>query len=64
MVFGSRKCVWLSPFHNPFPNMKLIPYTADELQLMAFGVPVKANQTKGGRGLDYVQSIIPTIRSV
>ena len=27
MVFGTRKCVWLSPFHNPFPDMKLISLT-------------------------------------
>ena len=27
MIFGSRKCVWLSPFHAPFPNMKLHTYT-------------------------------------
>ena len=30
MVFGSRKCVWLSPFHEPFPDMKLHTYTPDE----------------------------------
>ena len=46
MVFGSRKCVWLSPFHAPFPNMKLHTFTPDELQLMSYGVPIKsANQT-------------------
>ena len=27
MVFGTRKCLWLSPFHEPFPEMKLIGYT-------------------------------------
>ena len=27
MVFGTRKCLWLSPFHDPFPEMKLIGYT-------------------------------------
>ena len=27
MVFGSRKCLWLSPFHNPFPSMKLHTYS-------------------------------------
>ena len=27
MVFGSRKCVWFSPFHNPFPDMKLHTYS-------------------------------------
>ena len=30
MVFGSRKCVWMSPFHEPFPNMKLVGYTASQ----------------------------------
>ena len=30
MVFGSRICLWLSPFHAPFPNMKLHTYTPDE----------------------------------
>lgn len=63
MVFGTRKCYWFSPFHAPFPDMKLIGFTPSDRQLMAYGVPVK-NATSGSQGLDYVQCIIPTIRSV
>ena len=43
MVFGTRKCHWFSPFHAPFPDMKLVGYSASERQMMAFGVPVKDN---------------------
>lgn len=62
MVFGSRKCFWMSPFHHPFPDMKLIGYTPSQRQMMAMGVPI-ANSTSGARGLDYIQCIIPTVRS-
>lgn len=27
MVFGTRKCQWFSPFHSPFPDMKLVGFT-------------------------------------
>ena len=30
MVFGSRKCTWFSPCHDPFPNMKLIAFTPSQ----------------------------------
>ena len=63
MVFGQRKCLWFSPFHKPFPDMKFVAYTPSDLQLLSFGVPVK-NKNSGARGLDYIQCIIPTISSV
>jgi len=53
MVFGSRKCVWLSPFHDPFPDMKFIGFTPSQKHLMSMGVPVP-NPTSGARGLDYI----------
>lgn len=30
MVFGSRKRTWMSPFHDPFPDMKLHGFTASQ----------------------------------
>jgi len=63
MVFGSRKCVWMSPFHDPFPDMKMVGHTATQRHMMSMGVPVP-NLTSGARGLDYIQCIIPTVRSV
>jgi len=63
MVFGDRPCLWLSPFHVPFPDMKLVAFTSSERQMMNFGVPVK-DRNSGRHGLDYIQCIIPTISSV
>uniref|UniRef100_A0A7S3I4R8 Palmitoyltransferase n=1 Tax=Favella ehrenbergii TaxID=182087 RepID=A0A7S3I4R8_9SPIT len=63
MIFGDRVCYWFSPFHDPFPDMKLVAFTPSERQLMQFGVPVK-DRNSGRHGLDYIQCIIPTVRSV
>ena len=30
MVFGDRPCLWFSPFHHPFPDMKLVAFTPHE----------------------------------
>ena len=50
-VFGTRKMTWLSPFHDPFPDLKLIGYT-----------PVASNNTNGPSQQDYWQFIIPSVR--
>jgi len=53
MVFGDRVCKWLSPFHAPFPDMKLVAFTPSERQMMQFGIPVK-DKNSGRHGLDYI----------
>ena len=55
MVFGTRKLHWLSPLHDPFPDMKLVGYT-----------PVTNNTTPTSEskiGQDYLSCIIPAVRS-
>lgn len=54
VVFGTRKLLWLSPFHDPHPDIKLIGYT-----------PVSSGSSTSVRkvGQDYLQCIIPAIRS-
>ena len=56
IVFGSRKLTWLSPFHDPFPEIKLIGYT-----------PVTTNSNSSTNksiiGQDYLQFILPTVRT-
>ena len=55
IVFGTRKLTWLSPFHDPYPDIKLIGYT-----------PVTTNSNSSTNksivGQDYLQFIIPAVR--
>ena len=67
MVFGFRKCTWLSPFHDPFPGLKLIGYVPTHRQMRALGANSTASSQFSARGgtertLDYIECILPTLR--
>ena len=47
MVFGERKLHWLSPFHEPFPDMKLTGY-------QPVAVNLSGTSESGPRHIDFI----------
>ena len=58
MVFGTQRSQWLSPFHDPFPNLKQSGWSQEK-------VTSPANNILGASspaGEEYMQCIIPTLK--
>ena len=62
MVLGHAKVQWLSPFHDPFPDIKQSGIGSDGPSQRHI---TSLNNLVGGNssvGIEYIQCIIPTVR--